>query len=53
MCGAAAHRILINFADTAGDTTGRLLPTGRPVVEVPGFGRSRSRWSISAMRMSS
>jgi methylitaconate Delta-isomerase len=33
-------RILIDFADTAGGATGRLLPTGRPVdrLEVPGFG---------------
>ena len=33
-------RILIDFADTAGGATGRLLPTGRPVdrLDVPGFG---------------
>ncbi|TDH64429.1 3-methylitaconate isomerase [Dankookia rubra] len=33
-------RIMIDFADTAGGATGRLLPTGRPVdrLEVPGFG---------------
>jgi 2-methylaconitate cis-trans-isomerase PrpF len=33
-------RILIDFADTAGGATGRLLPTGQPVdrLEVPGFG---------------
>ena len=33
-------RILIDFADTAGGATGRLLPTGNAVdtLEVPGFG---------------
>jgi 2-methylaconitate cis-trans-isomerase PrpF len=33
-------RILIDFADTAGGATGRLLPTGRPIdrFDVPGFG---------------
>ncbi|TDR92885.1 2-methylaconitate cis-trans isomerase PrpF family protein [Enterovirga rhinocerotis] len=36
-CGA---KILIDFADTAGGATGRLLPTGNPVdrLDVPGFG---------------
>ncbi len=34
-------RILIDFADTAGGATGRLLPTGNPVdvLDVPGHGR--------------
>jgi 2-methylaconitate cis-trans-isomerase PrpF len=33
-------KILIDFADTAGAATGKLLPTGAPVdrLEVPGFG---------------
>lgn len=34
-------RINVNFADTAGATTGALLPTGNPVdiLDVPGFGK--------------
>lgn len=33
-------KILIDFADTAGGATGRLLPTGNPVdrLDIPGFG---------------